>query len=163
MPLIKNGEFVADRFIFIPEGQAFPEDGGVMVTLERFQSERETLLAHHRPLAVRLAAGDNPEVLKDDLGAIAAIALEFPVYKDGRAFSWARMLRDRFAYQGEIRAVGHFLYDQIAFMVRVGFDAFDVRQDFRIEEFARALGEMTYVYQPSVDRRKTVIDIRWDK
>lgn len=163
MPLIKNGAFVADRFIFIPEGQAFPDDGGVMVTLERFQSERDTLLAHHQPLAVRLTAADNPEALKDDLSQIAAIALEFPVYKDGRAFSWARMLRDRFEYRGEIRAVGHFLYDQLAFMVRVGFDAFDVRQDFRIEEFARAMGEMTYVYQPTVDRRKTVIDIRLGK
>lgn len=160
MPLIKDGKFTADRFIFIPDGQAFPEDGGVMVTLDRFQSECENLLAHHQPVAVRLAANENPEVLKDDLAKIAAIALEFPVYKDGRSFSWARMLRDRFGYKGEIRAVGHFLYDQLAFMVRVGFDAFDVRQDFRIEEFERAMHEMTYVYQPSVDGRKTVMNIR---
>jgi uncharacterized protein (DUF934 family) len=160
MPLIKGGTFVADRFLFIPEGHAFPEDCGVMVTLARFQSERDTLLAHHRPVAVRLAAGENPEVLKDDLADIAAIALEFPVFKDGRSFSWARLLRERFGYKGEIRAVGHFLYDQLAFLVRVGFDAFDVRQDFRIEDFERAMGEMTYVYQPSVDRRKTVMQIR---
>jgi uncharacterized protein (DUF934 family) len=160
MPLIKDGKFVADRFIFIPDGQAFPEDGGVMVTLARFQSEGENLLAHHGPVAVRLAAGENPEVLKDDLPKLAAIALEFPVFKDGRAFSWARMLRERFGYKGEIRAVGHFLYDQLAFMLRVGFDAFDVRQDFRIEDFSRAMNEMTYVYQPSIDRRKTVMQIR---
>jgi uncharacterized protein (DUF934 family) len=160
MPLIKDGKFVQDRFLFIPDGQAFPDDGGVMVTFDRFQSECAALIAHHRPLGVRLAASQNPEVLKDDLSNIDAIALEFPVFKDGRAFSWARMLRERFAYKGEIRAVGHFLYDQLAFMLRVGFDAFDVRQDFRIEEFARAMGEMTYVYQPSVDRRKTVMQIR---
>lgn len=160
MPLIRDGAFVADRFLFIPEGHAFPEDCGVMVTLARFQSERDALLAHHRPVAVRLSAGENPEVLKDDLPDIAAIALEFPVFKDGRSFSWARLLRERFGYKGEIRAVGHFLYDQLAFLVRVGFDAFDVRQDFRIEDFERAMGEMTYVYQPSVDRRKTVMQIR---
>jgi uncharacterized protein (DUF934 family) len=160
MPLIKDGEFVADRFLFIPEGHAFPEDCGVMVTLARFQSERDTLLAHHRPVAVRLAANENPEVLKNDLPEIEAIALEFPVFKDGRSFSWARMLRERFGYKGEIRAVGHFLYDQLAFLVRVCFDAFEVRQDFRIEDFNRAMGEMTYVYQPSVDRRKTVMQIR---
>ncbi|HVZ68875.1 MAG TPA: DUF934 domain-containing protein [Rhizomicrobium sp.] len=160
MPLIKNGKFADDRFVFIPEGQAFPEDTGVMVTLARFQSERDNILAHHRPVAVRLAANENPEALKDDLADIDAIALEFPIFRDGRAFSWARMLRERFGYKGEIRAVGHFLYDQLAFMVRVGFDAFDVRQDFRIEDFERAMGEMTYVYQPSADRRKTVMQIR---
>jgi uncharacterized protein (DUF934 family) len=109
---------------------------------------------------VRLASSQNPEVLKDDLANIDAIALEFPIFRDGRAFSWARMLRERYAYKGEIRAVGHFLYDQLAFMMRVGFDAFDVRQDFRIEEFDRAMREMTYVYQPSTDGRKTVMQIR---
>jgi uncharacterized protein (DUF934 family) len=160
MPLIKNGAFVEDRFVFIPEGQAFPDDGGVMVSLARFQSERDSIIAHHRPVCVRLAAAENPEVLKDDLANIDAIALEFPIFRDGRAFSWARMLRERFAYQGEIRAVGHFLYDQLAFLMRVGFDAFEVRQDFRIAEFSRAMEEMTYVYQPSVDRRKTVMQIR---
>jgi uncharacterized protein (DUF934 family) len=160
MPLIKNGAFVEDRFVFIPEGQAFPDDGGVMVSLARFQSERDSIIAHHRPVCVRLAAAENPEVLKDDLANIDAIALEFPIFRDGRAFSWARMLRERFAYQGEIRAVGHFLYDQLAFLMRVGFDAFEVRQDFRIAEFSRAMAEMTYVYQPSVDRRKTVMQIR---
>jgi uncharacterized protein (DUF934 family) len=160
MPLIKNGAFVDDRFVFIPDGQAFPDEGGVMVTLSRFQSERDSIIAHHRPVCVRLAAAENPEVLKDDLANIDAIALEFPIFRDGRAFSWARMLRERFAYQGEIRAVGHFLYDQLAFLMRVGFDAFEVRQDFRIAEFSRAMEEMTYVYQPSVDRRKTVMQIR---
>jgi uncharacterized protein (DUF934 family) len=160
MPLIKDGKFVQDRFLFIPDGQAFPDDGGVMVTFDRFQSECATLLTHHRPVAVRLAASQNPEVLKDDLANIDAIALEFPIFRDGRAFSWARMLRERYGYKGEIRAVGHFLYDQLAFMMRVGFDAFDVRQDFRIEEFDRAMREMTYVYQPSTDGRKTVMQIR---
>ncbi|HUJ03572.1 MAG TPA: DUF934 domain-containing protein [Rhizomicrobium sp.] len=160
MPLIKDGKFVADRFVFVPEGAAFPEDGGVMVTLDRFQSERNALIAHHRPVAVRLASNENPEVLKSDLHNIAAIALEFPIFRDGRAFSWARMLRTRFGYTGEIRAVGHFLYDQLAFMVRVGFDAFDVRQDFTIEDFERAMKEMTYVYQPSADGVKTIRELR---
>jgi uncharacterized protein (DUF934 family) len=160
MPLIKDGKFASDRFVFVPEGHAIPEDTGVMVTLERFQSERENLFAHHAPVAVRLASNENPEVLKDDLNSIAAIALEFPIFRDGRAFSRARMLRTRLGYKGEIRGVGHFLYDQLAFMVRVGFDAFDVRQDFRIEDFDRAMREMHYVYQPSADGKKTIRELR---
>ena len=70
------------------------------------------------------------------------------------------MLRTRLGYKGEIRAVGHILYDQLAFMVRVGFDAFEMRQDFTIEDFTRAMGEMTYVYQPSADGVKTIRDLR---
>ena len=160
MPLIKNGAFAKDPFIFVPEGKAFPEDMGVMVTLERFQSERENIFAHNMPVAVKLASSENPEVLKGDLHRIAAIAIEFPIFRDGRGFSWARMLRTRLGYTGEIRAVGHFLFDQLAFMVRVGFDAFEVRQDFAIEDFTRAMGEMHYVYQPSADGKKTVFDLR---
>ena len=160
MPLIKDGKLADDRFVFVPEGAAFPEDGGVMVTLDRFQSERDTLFAHHQPVAVRLASNENPDVLKDDLARIAAIAIEFPAFRDGRGFSWARMLRTRFAYKGEIRAVGHFLYDQLAYLARVGFDAFDVRQDFRIEDFDRAMKEMRYVYQPSADGARTIGALR---
>lgn len=160
MPLIKDGKFVPDRFVFVPDGHAFPDDTGVMVTLERFQSERENLFAHHAPVGVRLASNQNPEVLKDDLHRIACVALEFPIFRDGRAFSWARMLRTRLGYKSEIRGVGHFLYDQIGFMARVGFDAFDVRQDFRIEDFERAMKEMTYFYQPSTDGKKTIRELR---
>jgi uncharacterized protein (DUF934 family) len=160
MPLIKNGAFAADPFVFVPDGKAFPEDTGVMVTLARFQSERENLFAHHTPVGVRLASAENPEVLKGDLQRIAAIAIEFPIFRDGRGFSWARMLRTRLGFTGEIRAIGHFLYDQLAFMARVGFDAFEVRQDFRIEDFTRAMGEMHYVYQPSADGKKTIRDLR---
>ena len=160
MPLIKDGAFAEDGFVFVPDGHALPDNGGVIVTLSRFQSETANLLAHHAPLGVRLAAGENPEVLKDELSRIAVIVLEFPVFKDGRGFSWARMLRERFDYKGEIRATGHFLYDQIAFLIRVGFDAFEVRQDFRIEDFQRALGEMRYVYQPAMDRTQAILELR---
>lgn len=160
MPLIKAGAFVEDPFFFVPDGKAFPEDKGVVVTLARFQGERETLFAHHAPVGVRLASNENPQVLKADLPRLAVVVLEFPKFRDGRAFSWARMLRTRFAYKGEIRATGDFLPDQLAFMGRTGFDAFEVRQDFTLEEFNRAMGEITLAYQPSADGKKTIQDLR---
>ncbi len=98
--------------------------------------------------------------MKDVLPNIALVAIEFPNFRDGRGFSWARMLRARFNFKGEIRAVGDFLYDQLAFMVRTGFDAFEVRQDFREEDFSRAMREITFFYQPSVDGKKTIRDLR---
>jgi uncharacterized protein (DUF934 family) len=63
-------------------------------------------------------------------------------------------------YEGEIRATGHFLYDQLAFATRVGFDSFEVTDGFTLNQFDRALSEMSYVYQPSTDRRKTIRNLR---
>jgi uncharacterized protein (DUF934 family) len=160
MPLIKGGEFAPDPFFFVPDGKAFPEDKGVIVTLARFQGEKETLFAHHSPVGVRLASSEHPQVLKADLGRLAAVVLEFPKFRDGRPFSWARMLRTRYSYAGEIRAVGDFLPDQLAFMARTGFDAFEVRQDFTLEQFRRAMAEITAPYQPAPDGAKTIRELR---
>ena len=88
------------------------------------------------------------------MNRLSLIALEFPKFRDGRAFSWARMLRTRLGFTGEIRAVGDFLYDQVNYQHRVGFDAWEVPDSFTIEMFGRALKEMSYVYQPSADGEK---------
>ena len=160
MPLIKQGAFVEDPFFFVPDGKAYPDEKGVIVTLARFQGERDNLFAHRSLVGVRLASNENPTVLKADLDRIAAVVLEFPKFRDGRAFSWARMLRTRFGYKGEIRATGDFLFDQIAHMARTGFDAFEVRQDFALGDFHRALCEITHPYQPAADGKKTIRELR---
>ena len=168
MPLIKlgahahdkGGQFVEDPFFFVPDGKAFPDEKGVIVTLARFLGEKENLFAHRPLVGVRLASSENPQVLKPDLPRLAAVVLEFPKFRDGRAFSWARMLRTRFAYKGEIRASGDFLPDQLAFMARTGFDAFEVRQDFTLEQFHHAMAEITHPYQPSADGVKTIRELR---
>jgi len=160
MPLIKNGAFVEDPFFFVPDGKAYPDEKGVIVTLARFQGERDTLFAHRKLVGVRLASNENPTVLKADLPRLAVVVLEFPKFRDGRAFSWARMLRTRFDYKGEIRATGDFLFDQIAHMARTGFDAFEVRQDFTLDQFHRAMTEITHPYQPAADGKKTIRELR---
>ena len=160
MPLIKNGEFVEDPFFFVPDGKAFPDEKGVIVTLARFQGEKENLFAHRALVGVRLASNENPTVLKSDLPRLAAVALEFSKFRDGRAFSWARLLRTRLGYRGEIRGVGDFLPDQLAFMARVGFDAFEVRQDFTLEQFHHAMREISAPYQPAADGAKTIRELR---
>lgn len=160
MPLIKNGQFVEDPFFFVPDGKAFPEEKGVIVTLARFQGEKETLFAHHGLVGVKLASNEHPQVLKADLSRLATVVLEFPKFRDGRPFSWARMLRTRYDYKGEIRAAGDFLLDQLAFMARTGFDAWEVRQDFALEDFHRALAEISHPYQPSADGARTIRELR---
>jgi uncharacterized protein (DUF934 family) len=160
MPLIKDGTFIEDPFFFVPDGKAYPDEKGVIVTLARFQGERDNLFAHRKLVGVRLASNENPTVLKADLHRLATVVLEFPKFRDGRAFSWARMLRTRFGYKGEIRAVGDFLLDQIAFMARTGFDAFEVRQDMTLEQFHHAMGEISHPYQPAADGKKTIRELR---
>jgi uncharacterized protein (DUF934 family) len=159
MPLIKDGAFVQDAFVTVADDAALP-DGAAIVSLARFQKDREALLARNAPLGVQLKAPENPELLGEDVQRFSVIVLEFPVFRDGRAFSWARMLRERLNFTGEIRGTGHFLYDQIAYMKRVGFDAWNVAEDFPLEQFQRALAEITNVYQPSADGKKTIRELR---
>jgi uncharacterized protein (DUF934 family) len=159
MPLIKDGAFVQDAFVTVADDAALP-DGAAIVSLARFQKDRETLLARNAPLGIQLKAPENPELLGEDVQRFSAIVLEFPVFRDGRAFSWARMLRERLHFTGEIRGTGHFLYDQIAYMKRVGFDAWNVAEGFPLEQFHRALTEITNIYQPSADGKKTIRELR---
>jgi uncharacterized protein (DUF934 family) len=157
--LLKSGAFTADIFTAVADDAALPE-GPVLVSLPRFQKEREALLARNTALGIRLQSHENPETLDADVHHFALIALEFPKFRDGRAFSWARILRTRMGFKGEIRAVGDFLYDQMNYQHRVGFDAWEVPDNFTVEQFQRALTEMTNVYQPSADGKKTIRELR---
>ena len=150
MPLIRNGVFVEDTYAYVAGDDAMPANGSI-VSLSRFKKDKGALLERNAPLGIRLQSAESPEELGEDVHRLSVIALEFPKFRDGRGFSWARMLRTRLGFAGEIRAVGEFLYDQIAFMHRVGIDAFEVRENFTLEQLRRALGEMTDVYQPSAD------------
>ena len=157
--LLKSGAFAADAFNAIADDAALP-DGPVIVSLARFEKEREQLLSRNTPLGVRLKSDENPARLGDDVNRLSLVALEFPKFRDGRAFSWARMLRTRLGFKGEIRAVGDFLFDQMAYQHRVGFDAWEVPDHFTVAMFNAALAEMTNVYQPSADGKKTIRELR---
>jgi len=159
MPLIRNGALAEDNFESIADDAPMPANGTI-VSLSRFTKDRKSLLARNAPLGVRLKSEETPEALGADVHRLSVVALEFPKFRDGRAFSWARMLRTRMGYEGEIRATGNFLYDQIAFMARVGFTAFEVPESISPAQFHRALGEMSDVYQPSADGRKTIRELR---
>jgi uncharacterized protein (DUF934 family) len=165
VPLITGEAFAEDSFVTLADDAPLPEAGGrgIIVSLARFQKDREQLLARNSPIGVALKAPESPEALGADVHRLSVVTLEFPKFRDGRAFSWARMLRTRLGFTGEIRAVGDFLYDQINYQKRVGFNAWVVPEGFTIEKFRRALGEMTNVYQPSTDGRRTIRELRAEK
>ncbi len=157
--LIKSGAYAQDGFARVADDAALP-DGAVLVSLARFRKERDALLARNTPVGVTLQSSESPELLGEDVSRLSLVALDFPKFRDGRAFSWARMLRTRLGFTGEIRAVGDFLYDQVNYQHRVGFDAWEVPDHFTPEQFAQALREMTDVYQPSADGKKTIRELR---
>jgi uncharacterized protein (DUF934 family) len=160
--LIKSGAYTQDTYAPVADDAALP-DGPVLVSLARFQKDREALLARNTPVGVKLQSSENPENLGADVNHFSLVALEFPKFRDGRAFSWARILRTRMGFTGEIRAVGDFLFDQVNYQHRVGFDAWEVPEHFTIEMFNRALAEMTNVYQPSADGKRTIRELRADR
>lgn len=160
--LIKSGAYTQDTYVPVADDAALP-DGPVLVSLARFQKDREALLARNTPVGVKLLSSENPEKLGADVNHFSLVALEFPKFRDGRAFSWARILRTRMGFTGEIRAVGDFLFDQVNYQNRVGFDAWEVPDHFTIEMFNRALAEITNVYQPSADGKKTIRELRADR
>ena len=157
--LIKSGAFAQDSFAPVADDAALPT-GAVLVSLARFQKERDSLLERNTPIGVKLQSHENPEVLGADVSRLSLVALEFPKFRDGRAFSWARILRTRMGFKGEIRAVGDFIFDQVNYQHRVGFDAWEVPDHFTLEMFQKALSEMTDVYQPSADGKKTIRELR---
>ena len=133
MSLIKGGEIVADPFVDASAAAEIPASGAVIVSLDQWRAQRDALLARGTPLGIRLHSDQSPEAIADDVRRFELIALEFPKFRDGRAYSYARLLRERYGFKGELRAVGDVLMEQLFFMVRTGFDAFDLRQ--RTHEF----------------------------
>ena len=150
---------VEDGFAAVADGEALP-NGAAIVSLTRFTAEKDALLARGFPLGVQLETSDSPEKLGVDLHRLSLIVLHVPYFKDGRGFSWARLLRTRLSYAGEIRVRGHFLLDQIAFYARVGVDGFDITQNIPLGAVEAALHEISNVYQPSVDGRVTINNLR---
>ena len=160
MALIKGNELVADEFAHVAEGAAIPAQGAVLVGLEQWQAEREALLARGTALGVRLRSDQSPELIASDLPRLTLVALEFPKFRDGRAYSYARILRERYGYRGEIRAVGDVLMEQLLFMLRTGFDAFEIESDDPLGQFRTAVGDFSVWYQPTADGRKTAVQLR---
>ncbi|MDB5419082.1 MAG: hypothetical protein JWP50_2501 [Phenylobacterium sp.] len=143
---------VEDPFTAVADDIDVPP-GDVIISLTRFQAEGDRLLSEGRAVGVRLESEETVEALAYDLPRIAVVALAFPKYRDGRAYTSARLLRERYGFQGEVRAVGDVLREQAGFMVRCGFDAFEPVDGSTPELWERAAHRFRHVYQRGADDR----------
>jgi len=126
MPLWRREGFVEDKWAFLGDEAPVPEEGAIVVSLKRWLEQRETLSARAAPVGVAVEAGADAQAHLSDLTNRPLVALAFDKFADGRSFSYARILRDRRQFRGELRAIGDVLIDEIPLMLRCGFDSFDV-------------------------------------
>lgn len=159
MPLLKGGAVVADPWTAVADSDPLPESGAV-VSFQRWQAEREALVARKAPIGVRVPNSQDIAALVGDLAHLGVIVLDFPKFNDGRAYSQARALRERHDYRGEIRATGVVLRDQLLFMHRCGFDAFEIAKGDPVEAWTAATAEFDVFYQPTADGRSAVSHLR---
>lgn len=153
MRVIKNNQVVDDGWQRIESdtGTDIPEAGDIIVPLTVWKEHRSEFPARDGKVGVCLNGEDDPAVLVDDLDQLELIALDFPVFKDGRSYSNARLLRERYGYRGELRAVGDVLRDQIYFMHRCGIDSYQIRPDKDIKDAVSGLTDFSVTYQTAAD------------
>ena len=152
--IIKNNQVIADFWTLLNADAQLDQalqTQQVIVPLSLWQQHKSELQAVQQ-LGVWLEADQAIEDLIDDLAQFAVIALNFPVFTDGRHFSSARLLRERYAYTGEIRAIGDVFRDQLFFMQRCGFDAYVIRADLCPTDALKSLTELSVSYQAAYDQ-----------
>jgi uncharacterized protein (DUF934 family) len=155
MPLVKNGEIVADRFVRILDDAPIPANGAVLIPAERFLADAAELTARNAETGVLWPNNRDIDELAPWLDKLALVALVFPKFQDGRAYSQARILRERQGFRGELRATGQVLRDQFVFMQRAGFDSFEVKKEADAKVFGTVSKRYSVFYQPTGDGRLT--------
>jgi uncharacterized protein (DUF934 family) len=160
MRFIKDGAPAKDPFQRLPNEAPVPPEGAVLLPAARLLAEAERLAVRSAPVGVIWPNNRDIAELAPYLGSLAVVALVFPHFRDGRAYSQARPLRERFRFPGELRATGQVLRDQFLLMLRAGFNAFEVLKDRDAEAFPEAVRRYSRFYQASVDRRPVIARAR---
>ena len=157
MRLVKRGQVVEDRFVRILDDAPIPDDAAVLVPAARLLADTADFTGREAPTGVIWPNNRKVSELVPYPDRLALVALVFPSFRDGRAYSQARRLRERYGFRGELRATGDVLRDQFLFLLRAGFDAFEVKKDADAAAFAEAVGRYTVFYQPAGDGRPAAL------
>jgi uncharacterized protein (DUF934 family) len=162
--IIRGSEVVADDWQLLPaiadgSGAALP-DGKIIVPLNVWLAQADALVERKLPVGIWLDSNQDAANIAHALSNFAVIAVNFPKFADGRGYSIATLLRSRYGYKGELRAIGDVLRDQLFYMQRVGFDSFTVRADKDIHDAVKALKDFSVTYQGSVSEPRPLFKRR---
>lgn len=152
--IIKNDQVVTDPWHLLDKDATFetlPDSDNLIVPFGLWREHAPALKARVASLGIWLDADEVVEEICDDLSQFQVVALNFPAFTDGRHYSSARLLRDRYNYEGEIRAIGDVLRDQLFYMRRCGFDAFAIRADRDPYDALQGLTDFSVTYQAASD------------
>jgi uncharacterized protein (DUF934 family) len=152
MVLIKNKQVVSDDpWTYVADDQPVPATGDVLVGFTRYDRDDTDYAARKGRLGLRIDPEDDLLQVVTHLPKVALVAVNFPKFGDGRGYTKARLLRERFNYEGELRAVGEVLSDQLFYMLRCGFDAFELVSGKDVHEALHALEGFSVRYQAATD------------
>jgi uncharacterized protein (DUF934 family) len=150
MQIIKDKRIIDDTWNYVAD-DAELKAGNISVSLARWKQDKQQLLTHDGKLGVRIGPADAVDDITPDLKNIQLIELDFPDFADGRLFSHAWLLRDRYDYPGEIRATGHYMTDQVFYLSRVGVNAFSPEKAEDLPVVLSHLNDFTVKYQNSIN------------
>jgi uncharacterized protein (DUF934 family) len=146
MLLIKNKQIVENDYHFFADDES-PVTGNAIVSFTRWQAEKTQLQATTDKIGVCVTVEDDLISLTDDLASLSVIAFHFAAFTDGRSFSRAKLLKERLGYHGEIRAVGHFMVDQVCYLAKVGFHSFQLENEAQLSVALKTLDDFSFSYQ----------------
>lgn len=155
-----QGNEIPDLWHLVADGEPVPADRPAIVPLSRLAAGHDGLAARGAPLGVSLGAGELAEQAAPHLGLVSLVAVAFAKFRDGRGFSTARELRERYGFAGEIRALGHTLPDQYRFLLRCGFTTVAVPEGRDPATWTAALGRIGLAYQRASDEASPVSLLR---
>jgi uncharacterized protein (DUF934 family) len=151
MRIIKHSAIVEDSFAHLTDAVEVPASGDVIVSLDRYRELRAALRQRAGRVGVCLRSDQEAKEIAEFVPELTLIAIEFPGFKDGRGYTTARLLRERFGFKGELRATGDVLRDQLFYMLRCGFDAFELKPGKDIDGALQAFQEFSVTYQGAAD------------
>jgi uncharacterized protein (DUF934 family) len=160
MPLVEGGRIVEDRYVHVADEAPIPDRVPVIVPATRFLADANELTRRDGSLGVAWPNDRRIAELEPWLSHLALVALNFPKFRDGRAYSQARLLREHYGFRGTLRATGDVLRDQFHVLVRAGFDSFAVKKTADALVFAEVLARYSVVYQPGADGRAPALSRR---
>ena len=149
MQIIKDRKIVENNWLHLDD-QAQLIAGNCTVSLARWQAEHDTLNQHEAGLGLRLSGDDPLEEIVPDLSHFSLIVLMFSAFTDGRCYSFARLLRDRYGFKGEIRAQGDILHDQLFYMTQCGINSFEMAEPNKLASAMAAFDDFSESYQATV-------------
>ncbi len=126
MALLKNGQLVNDLWTILDDGRNPFSVDNPLITLESWKQHEVEIIRQNKPIGIFLRSDQSPEKIGESMDRFSLVAIDFPVFTDGRGFSYARILREQLGYKGELRAVGDVRRDQYLYMLRCGFNAFEI-------------------------------------